>query len=324
MLAPSRFETGKDLSEKLLRDLGYRLGTPDLCTWIEERTLILARLGWQGVAGFVDLTPKLLAQLRVKSIVDVQDASELRALAQLRLLPNGDGYEILCRRLWKTQPEADRRFWIAHELAHTFWLAADGSGRPLSPFQRPLGTDPTIEWLCNRASAALLLPRSVLELSLRYSKRTVDGWPIPLRLLPYLAVRLRLPIQMVARRWLHDVMRWNVAVVCLERCPRRKASDGAWRIRWDAIPRPGFWRSKRLYRRLVPLRFLPSSCGDKSRTGIQREVELPGQWRGLLQQGEHSKLARSLSSQPKAPPLQALCAHVGDVCYLAISLPNAM
>lgn len=198
------------INSALLRDLEGRLGASNIYDWIEGRTTELARLGWRR-SGWIDFRPRLLAAANIDKI-RIVEASEIDGEACLRPTTAGK-YEILYRQVFNWEHE---RFWIAHEISHSFWLKPGTAAQPLSSLQKGFGADPTIEHLCNYSAGALLLPKRLLEILLDSLGVRLGEKIIQPRAIPLLAEKLHLPWQAVAHRWLHDLMELPLSVVFIK------------------------------------------------------------------------------------------------------------
>ena len=282
------------LNRSLWQDLERRLETHDLIDWLETHAERIAALGRTGT-GAVEFSTALL---RDRDIISSRAEQYLPALQIIRATPHG--YAI-CYNPWQ-RPE-DRRFGIAHEIAHTLWLSPDTFGRPLSPMQRAIGDDPTIEWLCNRAAAAILMPRSDLSAIL-------TKVPSVLHLIPFLAKRYLVPERMVARRILHDLAGQDLSVFAL-----RKDRDSA-KVIWLA-PTPTRGEIKKTVRgRIVPFDMLPDVPADTT-----SQVEVDGRWWLLLASAFSVQQARPLKFHASSDPGLALATRTEDSWYIA--LPSA-
>lgn len=261
--------TAIHLNRALWEDLQRRLGTTDLLWWIEQEVERLAALG-RTTLGRVEFGRDLL---RARGIVHFSAKPNLAALASIH--PSERGYELFYRPF---QRVADQRFWIAHEIAHTFWFDPDRRGRPLSPLQNVLGPDPTIEWLCNRTAAALLLPASEL---LPFDGRIEEA----VRAIPELARRYVVPERLLARRLFHDwgKLPWSILAV------RTSAGGGDGKVLWMAASPAQPLVGREPLRRVVPEELLPKPA-------LGRHLELT--W---IRGGGHSlALARAIPLQNRS------------------------
>jgi len=266
---------GQQVNVSLLQDLAQRLRTDDVLGWIEKRTTELARLGWKE-PGYVNIIgPRLLAECGIGDcVVDTQ----LPSLATLT--PRGDGSYVIRHHVFSA--DEDHRFWIAHEVAHTFWILPDGSGRPLSPHQCAVGSDPNIEWLCNRAAAALLVPRGLLEALLRERGYKLSDDPPPVHLLESFARKLRVTPRLLARRWFHDILGIQRNVVCLATLTKqsnRLATGRRFRIVWEAIFSTSVKLTRKLQGRVVPQEALPTEFPLKT-----EGCRIDARWLSLVSQ----------------------------------------
>jgi hypothetical protein len=280
------------LNLSLWLDLQRRLGTHDLVEWLETETQRIADLG-RTPGGAVDFTPALL---RDRKVVSKQAKPYLPALQTISATPRG--YEIRYNQFQRLE---DQRFGIAHEIAHTLWLIPDGSGRPISPLQRAIGDDPTIEWLCNRGAAAILLPRSDLT-------SIVAGIPMVLHLISSTVKRYVVPERLVARRVFHELGQENVFVLAA-RLVGEKAKV-AW---FTAPPRvPDF--IKRVEDRIIPKEILPDVPNGKT-----TETEIDGRWWLLTSGASSPRRAKPLDQSEPMEAKRAWACRDGDAWHIALT-----
>jgi hypothetical protein len=289
------------LNWKLLEDLSTRLGTQSLLEWIEEKTAALAREGWSTESGRVELTSRLLGKAGIKS---VSLDPRCTGFAEMRASRPGQ-YEVSIRAF---RTAVNRRFSLAHEVAHTFWFEPNTAARPLSKWQSILADDPTIEWLCNRAAAALLVPRGLLERSLSYHKATLLDDQPKLHLLWDLAAQYGVPIQMLARRWLHDLAVRYLALVSLKPFTDDAKSSSGMMISWSAELDARSTRSRSLYGRSIPPHAIPQ-C-DK---GATQKVFLDARWAAFLAQARSLERARAFKDLPAGGQVPGLVARPRDL-----------
>lgn len=283
-------------NRRLLEDLSARLGTVDLLQWIEQRTTGLARLGWR--EGRVALSRDLLESA---GIVGVAYDPLVEGLAEMRPAEGGH-YQVKVRGF----PSAvQRRFSVAHELAHTFWFAPDLPARALSPWQSQLASDPTIEWLCNRAAAALLVPRGLLEHGIRRFGSHIDADPPRLDLLWDFAAQYQVPLQMLARRWFHEILAWPINLVCLR--PANEDSPGVMITEWHAGHEVGRAKARPLYSKRVPATAVPAS-----ESGVTTRTSLDGRWLTFVGQAREIKRLKSFKYFPCANDIDGLVARPND------------
>lgn len=258
------------LNLRLVRDLESRLGVGSLFAWIEKEASALAERGWQPLgdpgAGRVEFTRELL---RAR---DIEAIKEDDTLGEACITWNGRAYIIHCRKGLVRLPA---RFAVAHEIGHTYWFR-NGS-QPLSPLQRSVHRDSTIEKLCDEFAAALLVPQGRLRARVEALRRKRGKSVLGLDLLGQLAAEYGVADQLVARRWLHGVQERSVAIVRI----RRRASDRKWVTSWCATPgtirepaeAAGFRIAAAANGRVLPDKWIP----DVQR-GIEEECALDGRW----------------------------------------------
>jgi Zn-dependent peptidase ImmA (M78 family) len=303
------------ISTSLLNDLACRLGTSDVFQWIEGEASRLARLGWRS-PGVVRLSDKLL---HARGIVKVEPT--VSALPRTAFITNNEdgSYTIYYK---KSVFGTRLRFAIAHEIGHTLWLRLDENSkqsRPISPYQQVFGDDPTIEHLCNRFAAALLVPREpATRIYLGLLDQRIAN-PLALHLIPSLARRFDVDEQLVARRIAFELFPADVILVSL----RWKA--GKWLTRWVAIAPSFLGQSKELIpaisssmRRSIPKAWMPDLPPSTT-----VEVALPSEWNEAFRphlRGERAKPFIRYTNKAKSPPLKGLAARLGEICYLAFNI----
>jgi hypothetical protein len=295
----------KGLNKTLLKDLERRVGTTDLLDWIEKTADSLSLHGDAG--GWIELTPALIQQAGARGCRYSPDT-----LGTSRLKIEADGNAFVEHHNFRT-PE-DRRFWIAHELGHLLWRDSGNPSKPLSPNEKQMGADNTIEWLCNRFAAALLLPRNLLSRTIDVSglKDRQGNLSLELRSIPDFAKKLRVPERLFARRLFHDIYNSNLFVVRVGRTSAKISSDAGISVRWEAIPRLELAKPKRLSGRKIPPKMLPEND--------VRDGQLDGRWLALFRDAFTDKRARPLSrisSTKERAYGEAQWTRSGD-CILAI------
>jgi hypothetical protein len=285
------------LNQALWQDLERRLGTRDLLEWLEVTCERLATLG-QTHTGAVDFSGALLRDRNIQSITRKPYLPALQTI-----VPTHAGYAI---NYGPFQHVQDQRFGIAHEIVHTFWFAPGSAGKPLSPLQRATGDDPTIEWLCNRGAAAILLPRSeVLGLA--------NQVPMVLHQIASTAHRYLVPERLAARRLFHDLARSHLSLLAV-RHGSTAAPTHANRVSWFAPSPTAPENRKTIDRRLVPHEIMPDV--PPARTC---QVGVDGRWLVLIRSASRPERAKPLGNHPRLPPVPAWAANCGDVCYLALA-----
>ena len=297
----------REARDPLLDALRARLGTRDLGEWLDSEGERLAALGVQ-TSGRIELTSQLLGSRGINAARGAR-AGMIGPSAQL--LPKGGSYEIVYRA---ALPPAVRRFAIAHEIGHTYWLAPGGGARPLSPYQLSPGPDVTIEGLCNRFAGALLLPRGSLSAWLRSMRWSENS--MRLDVIPTAARIFDVPEQAAAKRIFFERQRLEIAIVCLRLIPSGGASV-LWAVLPPSLSRTGNLRSfsipLRAYGRRIPPNMIPDVGDGTPWSGL-----LDSRWRdGLRPQPRvvaRVPLKRRVSSEGTPGHVVVTCGRV----YLAI------
>jgi hypothetical protein len=285
------------LNEALWRDLERRLGTSDLLDWLETEAERLANMG-RVPSGAVEFSPALL---RDRRICWFQAKADLPAAATIRWRTGG--YEVAYRPVRRID---DQRFWIAHEIAHTLWFAPHGAAQPLSPLQRAIGDDPTIEWLCNRTAAAILVPRCDLVATVRHVRSALGE-------IPELARRYVVPERLIARRLFHELVGTGLTVLCVRVREDRGSSRQAELVWCASSPGGTVPNRKKATRRIIPLEMLPDVPA-----GVTREVEVDGRWEVLVESVISLHRASPLKMFPPLTPRSALVARTSDAWYFGL------
>ena len=296
------------INHQLLADLAQRLGTDDVLRWLEEKTAGLARLGWKK-PGHVELGPRLLNAAGISECV-----GDLRVANDAQIEPDGAGTFRIRHHCFVSQE--NQRFWIAHEVIHTLWFREGGKGEPLSRRQRMVGSDPTIEWLCNRGAAALLVPRGALEsLALNEGYR-LDDTSLPIHLVISFAQRLRVHPRLLARRWFHEILDVPENIICLVPAGDGSAAGDSrfrYRIVWEAVYSPRMKAPKKLQGRIVPREAVPSDLAQHA-----RPATIDGRWRTLVAQANSTMTrAESFTRIPTRTDIQGVASRQGHSVLLA-------
>ena len=227
----------KNLNLRLIQDLEIKLGAYDLVRWLDDEAERLSVLGIVNDYWNIDFTPALLLQ---RNIAEIR-AAELSSEAHL-VVNEYDRYEIRYKRgLPDYAPYFPRRFAIAHEIGHTYWFEKN-TCQPLSLIQRNVGTDSTIEILCNRFAASLLLPKKRLLTALSFVMRGRINCPLPLFAIPTLSEYFKVAERAVAQRLFFFLRPSLKAIICVrsESVDQPLISEGidskAWTTSWCALP----------------------------------------------------------------------------------------
>ena len=219
------------IDQGLVDDLKRRLGTNNLLKWIDLEGERLANKGL--IRGkYVEFTKPLLYDRKIKELRKDPRAKDacIRATGE-------EQFEIIYQ---EGLPSNRRRFSIAHEIGHTYFFRPNSGTEPLSPFQTNIGSDPTIESLCDQFAASLLLPRTsfLREFERLSANSKLD---VPLHILPQLAQIFGVAERAVAIRIYFDLPFQIEAVICI-RQPRRGLfneieSEDNWQLSWLAFPK---------------------------------------------------------------------------------------
>lgn len=235
-----------DVEARIIREYEDALGVRNLEQWIEDAANELSILGSNGNP-CVRLNADVLRARRVRTV-----CADTKFSGLARLVPESGSFRIEINRKLAASSTCDRRFWIAHELSHTFLLKRDGL-TPLSETKRLTGLITVDEWICDRLAAAILVPRWLIEdfwgsaLAQEVSQRffQLGRW----------AELFVVPERLLARRLLHDVLIRQDLMIRVKVQSQRNAGH---LIRWAALP-PHFSSDdrKRLERAVLPRTLLP-------------------------------------------------------------------
>jgi hypothetical protein len=298
-MTPTLEANNQNLNASLVADLASRLRVGNLFSWIEEEAERLACFGTSKNWWTVRFTKTLLDQRGISHV----EAASIGSSAHI--LPIGAGkYKIVYK---KGLPDFTRRFAIAHEISHTYWFEPGGNGFPLSPLQKKSGRDPTIEILCNRFAASLLLPRrSVLTAFATEMKRSsAVETRIPLELIPRLSSRFEVAETAIAQRIFFCLDRPISAVLCLRNLESPDPLlvgkvDDKWVTSWCALPsevsekgaQPGI-RLPLRGRRRIPNSMIPI-------IGSNRVTELPldASWWNYIRWTDDESSRKRLENDP--------------------------
>jgi hypothetical protein len=157
---PQRRYKSAQFKGTLIRELAAAKGTRNLFEWLRRETEQLAKIGFNGQ--FVELNKRVFEYFDVVKINTMHGREDVGAVRSA-----GSKYQI---EILYNLPLADRRFVIAHELSHIFWIKR-GSLNPISRHQSAF-IDADIEYLCDLGAAYLLCP----DFALHDREITTDGW----------------------------------------------------------------------------------------------------------------------------------------------------
>jgi Zn-dependent peptidase ImmA (M78 family) len=297
----------------LLKDLEARLNTSNLFDWIETQAEALAEVG-TAVRGHIEFNSRIAKQRQIRSIC----VAKLISNACIR--PDGRGKYNIFYAESLDHDEYRRRVAIAHEIGHTYWFAPGGQGKPLSPIQWALGTDPGIEYLCDLFAAAFLLPRGRISALL---SSFGDATEMLLQVIPNLSETYKVPEKVVARRLFFELTKTEMAIVSL----RVKATEDAmtplrWRTQWCLFPselyefpRTDLKVPLKTNNRVVPDDMLPALNSD---AGIR--TELDGRWWELLRTVPAKEAKIPFERYRPQPGRLGFAYRQGDVAFVALPL----
>ncbi len=286
----------KGRKSHLQSDLESRFGAAEFSEWAEEQGEQLAEFGLTR-SGWVQLRKKMFEARKVRS---VKPKDGICGLAEIRA--SEGGYEIYYASFLNQESRmTDRRFAVAHELAHTYFFNPEIPGVPLSPYQKRFGVDPDLEELVNKLAVTILVPRRLIIKYLRMFDGSGKEGIIELASIPKLAEHFRVPGRLMARRLVHDLGGKKCAVFMCE--PDKSAQSGSWRIRWSAVPGVTSEERKAMEGLKIPRSMIP--CGT---TGRSEQAAIDGRWRKILEPPVYGKRRRPLRCESDREQIDGWCA----------------
>ena len=221
------------LNTHLIQSLEYRLRISDIFSWIDQEGERLAQFGLCE-NGCVEFTESLKKESRIDAIKMISNGVIGEDAC---IIPHNERYQILYK---KGLPENRMRFAIAHEIGHTYWLK---NMLPISNLQNTAGRNTTIEYLCDRFAAALLLPKKDLLKRFELENVLKDETILPLHLIQSIAKRYRIADQAVARRLFYHLFPRNVALISIKQdqiiydlFTKGEEHNVDWKVVWCALP----------------------------------------------------------------------------------------
>jgi Zn-dependent peptidase ImmA (M78 family) len=319
---PDQNSAAPNINWSLINDLQIRIGTTDLFRWLDNEGERLSTLGIV-TGGHVEFTKAILHARNVLAI------HEDKLVGNACIRPADDDHYIIYYR--RGLPSEVARFAIAHELGHTLWFAPGGGAKPLSPIQFRLGRDLTIEYLCNRFAASLLLPRTrIMKLFQNgYSKETEAG--VTLHIIPRVSTEFRIAEQAVARRFFFELSQKSAAILCLRNAAIKsklshnpdESVSGRWVTSWCTLPNdsykreeiPGFRIPLTSQGRLIPLDMIPEIPFGGTHT-----VSLDGRWWDGIKTKPMSSAKIPFERLARMNAREALASKVGGRLYIMLPL----
>jgi Zn-dependent peptidase ImmA (M78 family) len=314
-----------NLNKYLLIDLERRLGVSDLLFWMEEEAERLAYIG-QIPQSYVEFTEPLLCERKIKAIYHKDTVSSAYIEPAY-----ADYYNIYYNRML---PLFRKRFSIAHEIGHTYWFAPGGGAKPLSPIQRRLGSDPSIENLCNRFAVALLLPQNCLLNFVHQLLGENNSVEIPLHIIPAISSKFCVAEKAVARRIFFAMSTQLDAVICLRPLANKSESSnsqenqerGQWETSWYAFPNH-ISEQESVSGFSTPLskpRRIPDNMVPDLSEGGTHILQLDGRWwsHGLKQLPEKES-KKSFKTLPPESNREAYISKIGERIYIAFPSENS-
>lgn len=251
--------------------------------------------------------------------------ADISSEANITLNDHGQ-YEIKFKRgLPDFAPYYPRRFAIAHEIAHTYWFAGPNTCSPLSSLQRRSGTDRTIEIICNRFAASLLLPRRRVIRAMQLLATNFEPTLLPLFAIPKLSEYFKIAERAVAQRLYFFLGPKIKAIVCLRletnRNPLFKplmSEKRSWISSWCAFPSQMSERTLENGFR-IPLqrkKRIPDDMMPAIEMGSTQELELDPRWAiGVEPAPSENARKRFSNIESTAPPR-------GYACKLNVRVKN--
>lgn len=317
----------RHINQNLIKDLENRLGVDDIFSWLDLEGERLAQYGMTK-EGYVEFTSTLKSERGISEIKEVpgglrgEDAS---------IVPGSGAIDYVIH-FKQGIPENHMRFAIAHEIGHTYWFKKSGTLDPLSPFQVSTIHDASIEFLCDKFAAALLLPRNdLLKLLEKWGVSPNPEIP-PLHLIRLLAQRYKIAEQAVARRLFYQLIPRKYALLCIKSVgskitnldlfeDKRLSRNLKWKVVWCALPdEDQHYRLSNDVRipfktsgRAIPDEMIPSIAQNGT---CILDLDLRW-WKGV--QGQPSKYSRiSFKYHPRLGSKEGFGSQNGNIIYLAL------
>lgn len=225
-------KNNSNLNWLLINDLERKLGVDDLPSWLDEEAERLSHFGTTHAKWEVVFTDALLKERNIESI----SAANVSGDASISLGPRNK-YEIFYKPgLPDFGPYYPRRFAVAHEIGHTYWFENAKSCKPLSSAQRVSGPDSTIEILCNRFAASLLLPKRRVSDALHFLAAETKSDVLPLPVIPVISEYFKVAERAVAQRLFFSHDPDLRAIVCLRNLDVANLDDAPLLDLHDTIP----------------------------------------------------------------------------------------
>lgn len=280
-----------EIEARIYEEYRRLFGAESVEEWIENAADNLSILG-ADKAGCIRLNHQVRTKRNVR---EVTYHTRFGGLARL-VSVDGESFRIeLDRRITRVSTR-DRRFWIAHELAHTYLVKACTMDY-LSHTRQVTGNDSVDEWICNRLAAAILVPMWVVEDRGGVDEVAHDFGEQLWKLSAWADV-LDVPERMLARRLFHDLAGIDDILLRLE--PRKNGGVG-FECKWAALP-PRFSREdrKRVERAVFPNAIVPTLKNLETASGnsaLQLQKWLEKKVDGIVQVDETTQLGRGIDSR---------------------------
>lgn len=224
------------LDSHLIRDLELRLGVSDIFSWIDNEGQHLAEYGMCS-HGCVEFNDKLKKECNISNIKMIPNGIIGEDAC---IIPKDEQYQILYK---KGLPSNRMRFAIAHEIGHTYWFRNSGNTFYISPLQTTIRHNSSIEYLCDRFAAALLLPKKDIIKWLEINNILNDMSIPPLHIVQAIAKRYRVADQAVARRLFYHLFPRKIALLAIKKniviqslLEDEEDDNPKWRVVWCALP----------------------------------------------------------------------------------------
>ena len=193
-----------------------------------------------------------------------------------------------------------------------------------------MGNDPSIEYLCDRFAASLLLPRKLLKQFLEQHNYLERFSIPPLHLIPNIANRYRITDQAVARRLFFQLFPTKLAILCIRTNKiahdlftlKKSNEESQYKLIWCALPAelqqqelvPDFRIPLKTYGKIIPSDMIPENL----LIGETIKTYLDGRWWFGSQAQPKTKSKRPLKHLPSGEKREAFICMFNDIIYIAL------
>lgn len=161
-------------------------------------------------------------------------------LLNARLISNPTDFIIELKDYGERNDMRRQRYFIAHEIAHTFFF--NTKSNPIRDYKFfPYGSK-EIEFLCNRMARAILMPNMVLDNKI-HKLPSIHDDSFSLESIKKLCNSFRVPYNVLLNRIISDTSLWNCLFM---RFRLYESEDNKWKLRERYVP-SGHWQNNKAY-----------------------------------------------------------------------------